>query len=217
MPMPFSIKAFLGTCLHSTFEHIMSPTHDVPSLHSVQESFLLMWNKCRQIDHESDEVYVTDALKMIKSFYDTNKGLRDYVFAVEKHFVLPMENHEIVGYIDRIDKTPNAEHYEIIDYKTGDTRYEKESMSRNLQLGIYALALMADSPLLPPERVVVSIDMTKYQEKISYEPSMSDLRQVQDDVLSTIHDIEHAQETGVYAMCHRDTCDVCSAKNSAKA
>lgn len=212
LPFPQSVEAFLGVALHSSFEYMLKPGTLLPSEEMVWDYFLSLWSENKLIDHERDEKHIKDARKIISAFYSSNKDMKDIVYEVETYFTLRIQDHEITGYIDRIDKISQLEQFEIIDYKTGRYVQEDIDITKNLQLGIYTLAFLERSPMFPPEKIITSIYNNRANKKISYEPSKDDLIKVEEVVLNTITEIERSIETGVFGVERNRFCDGCVLK-----
>jgi RecB family exonuclease len=217
IPFPQSVEAFLGVALHTSFEYMLKPGTPLPSEEDVWKHFLSLWTANKGIDHERDEKHVKDARAMIQAFYASNKDLKDAVYEVESYFSLRINNHEITGYIDRIDKISDSEEYEIIDYKTGRFVQDDIDMVQNLQLGIYTLAFLERSPMFPPDRIVTSIYNNRLNTKMSYVSTKDDLAKVEGLVIDTIHEIEKSVRSGVFGVQRNRFCTGCVLKNTCPA
>lgn len=85
---------------------------------------------------------------------------------------------KIGGTIDRIDKISKDE-IEVVDYKTGANIPSQKEVDKNLQLSIYALAIL-DIYKVSPDNVRLSLYYLDTQEKITTRRSLKDLQDVKD-------------------------------------
>ena len=208
MPSAQSIEALLGVALHSAFEYMLDPLTPLPSYHEVEKRFLSIWQSAH-VDNGAHERHTIEGIDMVRSFYRRNKEIKSRVYAVEMSVILPLGGHVAYGFIDRLDKEVGKESYEIIDYKTGARTFDESDVKRNLQLGIYALALKKSSPLFPPEKIITTLYATRADQMISVEPTEEDLVYVHEEVLKTIQEIEHAIEHTAFTPRKNKYCDQC--------
>jgi RecB family exonuclease len=212
---PHSIETFVGVVVHSALEYMFKDSSCVPSIREVMQRFEDMWQKKFTNDNHLHAHHHDEAVEMIRQFYETNTSLHTQVFEVEMHFSLMLsdssqeETHSIHGYIDRIDKISNSEEYEIIDYKTGRFVLDEIDVTKDMQLGIYALALRGQFPLFPPEKIVTSIYAVRQNKKISHEPTDEDLEALKREVLKTIHAITKATQNNYFRAIKNRHCEGC--------
>jgi len=83
------------------------------------------------------EEYRVKGQKSLKKFYEQLGGQAPGVIELEKGFNLKIGPYTVRGVIDRVDRLPNGK-MEIIDYKTGEAKGEK-NVDKD-QLLIYQLA-----------------------------------------------------------------------------
>lgn len=80
------------------------------------------------------------AKKALGDFFDKNKDNFDKAKFIEKEFTMKLGNYSFRGFMDRVDKLPDNT-YEIIDYKTGDSKKGEREIKNPIQLLLYAKAL----------------------------------------------------------------------------
>lgn len=145
--IPTSSKHFFdfGTSVHSVLENLI-PLFDSNSKEFLEQTGIVMLHKFWiSKGYESaiqEKEYFQKGVEAIKSFIEKEFNLREKkreVVAMEKEFLIEVNGKKIIGFIDRIDKVNDE--YEILDYKTSNSMETLESLSENLQLYVYAIAL----------------------------------------------------------------------------
>jgi DNA helicase-2/ATP-dependent DNA helicase PcrA len=76
--------------------------------------------------------------KMLGEYFQKNGPKFKLPYLTEKSFVVPLGDYVFSGRFDRVDKLDDGS-VEVIDYKTGKTRAQKDA-DKDLQLSLYALA-----------------------------------------------------------------------------
>jgi superfamily I DNA/RNA helicase/RecB family exonuclease len=79
--------------------------------------------------------------RLLQSYFasEVAPGLDAEVLAVEQRFQFELDTSTLTGFIDRIDRLPDA-HLRLIDYKTSKSAMKKDEAEKDLQLALYALA-----------------------------------------------------------------------------
>ena len=112
--------------------------------------------------------------------------------SVEKPFIFPVSpTLKIGGVIDRISKLPNGK-VEIIDYKTGAKIPTQKEVDKNLQLTVYALALMNVQELAnvtSPEDIVLSLYFFKEHQKITTTRTAKQLANAKEELIKIAEEI----------------------------
>jgi len=145
--IPTSSKHFFdfGTSVHSVLENLLPlfENNSKENLYSIGISDLhKKWISKGYENTIQEKEYFQKGIDAIKFFIDREFEIRmnRKNIALEKEFLINVENKKILGFIDRIDKLDTGE-YEIIDYKTSNSMENISSLSDNLQLYVYSLAL----------------------------------------------------------------------------
>jgi RecB family exonuclease len=87
-----------------------------------------------------------DIFTMLRDWWE--RGVPDSVLAVEHHFDVPVGDHRVRGFIDRVDRVGDTESgIAIIDYKTGSRVPTAAEVAEDLQLATYHLAAERDAEL----------------------------------------------------------------------
>jgi RecB family exonuclease len=80
-----------------------------------------------------------EGLGILRAFHEANVDRPAQPVFLEHRFTIPLGGHTLIGAMDRVDATDAG--YEIIDYKLQRDLPTTEEVARDLQLGLYHLAL----------------------------------------------------------------------------
>ncbi len=108
---------------------------------SIQELFEIYKNKWQPYgydDRENQIEYYKAGIELLTNYYNKYNDAVIKPVVIEKMFKFRMGDIDLSGKIDRIDLLEDGK-YEIIDYKTGKAKTEKEVRADD-QLTVYALA-----------------------------------------------------------------------------
>jgi len=165
------------------------------------------------------KMYFEEGIKILKNFYKKNQPWTFDVVELEGRFSFDLldetsgQTHTIAGIIDRIDKDPNSEVYEIIDYKTGKKMPSQDMLDEDLQLGVYHLALSSRWPHVTPENIKTSLYFLKHNEKISTTPTQEIAEKTKFQILKAIREIEKNTEKDEFPATPGPLCGWCGFKN----
>lgn len=220
---PKRIEAVFGTLIHGALKYMFErnplyPTEDEVidyfSKKFSEKSESIVW-PANQEKEKAEKAYYDEGIKLIKNFYAKNKPWNFNPVELETRFMLELagkdgETHTVAGIIDRIDKDPASDRYEIIDYKTGRKMPSEEQFLSNLQLGLYHLAVLKRWPHLSPSQITTSLYFLKHNEKISAPASKERAEAVEKDILATIEDIERHKAKGDFPPTPGPLCGFCA-------
>lgn len=140
IPTPPNHALSFGTTIHETLKDFH--THKMfdkdvtlPELLSLYEK---NWEPLGYKDEKHRKLRFEDGKEILKNYYEKNSDLKVKHLGIEKNFVLDIDGTKLRGKIDRIDKLPDGK-IEIIDYKTGKTKAQKE-VDDDVQMTIYTMA-----------------------------------------------------------------------------
>jgi RecB family exonuclease len=198
---PKTIEAIFGNAVHSALKKIFQRTPLYPSLDEVIDFFNNKWGDVSntladKVDEETNKIYFEEGVSMLKNFYKKNPPWNFNVVELESRFGVIIEDHQdkenhiLAGIIDRIDKDPNANTYEIIDYKTSKRMPSQDDLDKDLQLSIYNLGILKKWPHLKPENLKLSLYFLKHNEKIETKRTPADLKDTKEEILKIIHEIQ---------------------------
>lgn len=137
-PKPyFSFGNTVHLSLNKFLEDVKSGKE--PSLDDLKNTYQTNWKSEGYVLPSQEANYRRDGENFLEAFY--NRFLKEKVIPLqlEWKFTLPIGNHFITGFVDRIDPFGDKT-CSILDYKTGKPRTQKE-VDADLQLTMYALAV----------------------------------------------------------------------------
>jgi len=193
--VPKGIEAVFGSAIHSSLKYMFQRNPLYPSLDEVINFFTNKWQTTMS-DIVVDKTYFEEGVSMLKSFYKKNPPWNFNAVELESRFEVNIEeteydkNHVLVGIIDRIDKSPDNNIYEIIDYKTSKRMPSQEMLDKDLQLSIYNLGLLKKWPHLSPDNIKLSLYYLKHNEKIETKRTSHNLNETKNKIIKLINEIE---------------------------
>ena len=214
---PKSIEAVFGTIVHSALKRIFQRSPLFPTLDETIDFFNDKWSNLsnQEFNEESLRAYHEEGLNMIKNFYKKNPPWNFNVVELESRFEITLEDgkneevHVLAGIIDRIDKSPDSDKYEIIDYKTSKRMPSQSALDNDLQLSIYNLGLMKRWPHLNPENIKLSLYYLKHNEKIETKRTAAGLEKTKKEIIEKIREIQSTKE---FVATPSALCDWCGYK-----
>ena len=123
---------------------------------------------------------------ILRNYYEKNKDLNVKHLGLEKKFVLSIDGTKLKGTIDRIDKLPDGT-IEIIDYKTGKEKSQKE-VDDDVQMTIYTMGATEALKIKPD---VLSLYFLNTGNKISTKRTQKQVdaqREIIKDVIKNINE-----------------------------
>lgn len=224
---PKKLEQVFGTIIHSSLKFMFERNPLYPTLDEIVDFYSKTWNETAQKivwpseseKEKKEKVYFEEGLKMLKNFYKKNSPWNFNPVELEGRFIVDIEDdengnkHTLGGIMDRLDKDPSSDVYEIIDYKTSKRMPSEESLTDNLQLGLYALAVKKRWPSLKDGQIKLSLYFLKHNEKISAVSSSENLGRVKRRILTTIKEIEKRLESGDFPPMPGPLCDYCGYRN----
>ncbi|MCX8095247.1 MAG: PD-(D/E)XK nuclease family protein [Caldisericia bacterium] len=138
-PKPY--KSF-GKSLHLTLSKFHSlPKY--PSFDNLKEIYQKNWINEGFRNEEEEKKEFLRGLELLKKYYYKNIFHYDKAYKVEKYINFKINEFEIYGFVDRIDKINDD--FELIEYKTGKYSIDFNSIglideSEILQMSIYYFA-----------------------------------------------------------------------------
>lgn len=125
----------MGESIHralGAFYRITEPSQRTHA--SLQRLLRRHWERRGYKDEEEEREWGIKALQIIEAYFG-RADLLAMPALIEDQFRVRFEDLELVGRIDRVDQLEDGK-YELIDYKTGHSVYERE-----LQVASYSLGL----------------------------------------------------------------------------
>jgi RecB family exonuclease len=142
-----------GNLMHQTVRHYFELRRTtLPRFEEIKQFYLDHWQSVGFDDNYQEETYRKAGLEQLRGFIEKHNPLAIDCQKIrwEKSFSLDLDDLILEGRIDQINfvesTEPNA--VELIDYKTGRPRTEKDA-ENSLQLSVYALAAQRTLGLNP--------------------------------------------------------------------
>ncbi|MEK7065816.1 MAG: PD-(D/E)XK nuclease family protein [Patescibacteria group bacterium] len=220
---PKRAEQVFGTVVHSALKRMFERDPLYPTLEEVIDYYgrtwreaagKVVWIKPEQREGE-EEMYFAEGVKIITNFYRKNKPWSANAVELESRFSASIvdeqsgEKHVLSGIIDRLDKDPNENTYEIIDYKTGKRMPSADSLADNLQLGLYAIALRARWPHLQASEIKTSLYFLKHNDKVSIAHTDETLARAKTRILTLINEITRRMSTDDFQPTPGPLCNYC--------
>lgn len=220
---PKRVEQVFGTVVHSALKYMFLRDPLYPALDEVIDFYTQKWKEAaekiewKNLERKEaqEKMYFEEGIKLLENFYKKNSPWNFNAVELESRFQINLEDadtgttHTLAGFIDRIDKDPAGDVYEIIDYKTGKKMPSQEMLEDNLQLGLYSIALKDRWPKLPAEHIQTSLYFLKHNEKISAGHSDEKLERAKGRILAIIKEIEKRMESGLFEPTPGPLCNWC--------
>ncbi len=198
---PKNIEMAFGSAIHASLKYMFERNPLYPTMDEVINFFRDKWEKQSDSFKDEDfrerkEAYLKEGISLLKNFYKKNQPWNFNTIELESFFSVELEDpktkekHVLTGVIDRMDKNPEDDSYEIIDYKTAKRMPSQAVVDEDLQMSIYHLGLIKRWPHLSPRKIKLSLYFLKHGEKISTTRSAKELENTTQTILSTIKEIE---------------------------
>ena len=164
-----NIEAYLGSCVHHVIEEIYNQKNDTINFDEMVYMYNKVWNDKwhekvylaqmpqrkknpqRKIKKNEDRLskkraqYFQLGVTCLKNFYDKNINSKSDFFkntiANELDVNFNLEGVDFRGIIDRLDFDEELNEYTIHDYKTSKRIITPNKAKRDLQLGLYLIAI----------------------------------------------------------------------------
>lgn len=220
---PKRVEQVFGTVVHSALKRMFDRDPLYPTLDEIVDFYGRTWKEAAEKivwTHpekrtKEEEMYFAEGVKLITNFYKKNKPWAANALELESRFSAAVTDpdtgaeHTLSGVMDRLDKDPEREEYEIIDYKTGKRMPSEDALADNLQLGLYAIALRARWPHITPDKIKTTLYFLKHNDSVSITHTDETLERAKRRVIATIRAIEKAIEGGAFDPTPGPLCNYC--------
>lgn len=220
---PKRVDQVFGTVVHSALKKMFERDPLYPTLDELLDFYTKKWSEASEriewkdpAKKEAEEkLYFAEGRKLLENFFKKNSPWNFNAVELEGRFSIEMPDeetgrtHTLAGIIDRLDKDPESDTYEIIDYKTGKKMPSKEMVEEDMQLGAYTLALTTRWPHVKPEDVMTTLYFLKHNDSVSAAHSVEKLERVKRRVLTIIREIERRMESGEFEPIPGPLCNYC--------
>lgn len=194
---PSGIEAFMGSRVHDALEWLYGEVRAccLPTEDELVRRFEQLW-----AEEWSDDIPIVRSGRSAEDYQAIGeKALRDYhrryapfdqgvTVGIEMRINLTLDDdHEIVGYIDRLTKVSDGA-WEIHDYKTSNTLMTQDKADGDRQLALYQLAV---SEMFPDAREVTLVwHYLAFDQEVRSTRSREQLDGLREEVLAAVREIE---------------------------
>ncbi|MDF2423591.1 MAG: PD-(D/E)XK nuclease family protein, partial [Nitrosopumilus sp.] len=151
------------------------------------------------------------AKQMVITFLEWAKSNPNKPTDVEKMFKIKIGDVPFIGFIDRVEVTPEGD-YEVVDFKTGYNYENKKSIREDYQMNVYALGVEKVYGKLPKKASLFYIKKEKF---VTYEIDAEQVESVRNTIESKVKSIlaEEFEPTPGFSTCNWcDYTPICDAK-----
>ena len=178
---PKSAYPIFGQTIHTTLQHFYQKIRsgEKPDKSVLLDIFNNTWISEGFYDSAEEERFRQKGERQLNDFYDSNKNDFRPPKNIEEYFQFYLDSILVVGKIDRIDDLDSGS-VEIIDYKTGKSKSQKDADS-DLQMSIYAEAVKQTSGTIPERLTFCYLDSNENRTTSRNEDQLA-------EAMSIIHD-----------------------------
>jgi DNA helicase-2/ATP-dependent DNA helicase PcrA len=149
IPQEQTINQRFGIVIHQVLERFHKPSGqagegggedlgDAGSLERLMSLFSVAWRRAGFGESDDELQFRERAVEALRRYHARTSASGSSPRWVERKFDFRVGRHHLRGRVDRVDELPGGG-YELIDYKTGDPKPERE-LASDVQLAIYRLA-----------------------------------------------------------------------------
>lgn len=205
IPTKQSKALSFGNTIHETLkEYHQQKVFRKVSLNELLDMYKKNWQPYGFEDRENQIEYYKNGVEILTKYYEKYNEIEVKSKVIEKNFKFKLGDIDVTGKIDRIDLLPDGK-YEIIDYKTGQVKKDKEVREDN-QLTMYKLAA---SEVFGYDVEKLTYFFVEDDVKISTERNEKDIENLKSEVIDVTKKI---QSNNFTATPSRESCNFCDFK-----
>jgi DNA helicase-2/ATP-dependent DNA helicase PcrA len=194
IPVPKHFAASFGSVIHDTLSgfYRLGILGRTPTWKDLFLLYKKNWIAEGYHSKKHEKKYFEKGKAYLKKYFKSEFNPKIKTIATEKNFKIPISpNLKVGGRIDRIDEFGDGS-IEIIDYKTGKTKEEKE-IDKDLQMTLYAMAATSPTGLgKNPEEVNLSFYYFEGGKKITTKRTGIQLKEAREKILKKAKEIEES-------------------------
>ena len=178
-----NIEAYLGSCVHYVIEEIYRKKNQVINFDEIVYMYDKIWK-----NNWHEDIYLIDRTKKpyqyynlgvecLRNFYkknlQDNSQFLDNVIDCELEVDFTLKGIDFRGIIDRLDFNSSDNEYIVNDYKTSKRIITSKKAPRDLQLGLYMIAIHEKFDIIKP--VKLKWHFLRYGIDIIVSPDLEDI------------------------------------------
>jgi len=194
LPQPPASALSFGDSMHQSLAEFYRRrvSNQKVDLETLQELLETLWISGGYGSKEHEQKQKKAGLEMLKSYFQKAYFPDQEILKIEFPFKIRLDEVSIGGRIDRVDRLPDGG-LEIIDYKTGKSKTQKDA-DKDLQMSIYALAAKQKHILdVPLEKLKLSFYFLEEGEKVSTTRTEDDLINIKGEIKEVLDEINTGQ------------------------
>ena len=157
-----------GSLMHEVIHQLALKELDGAAITRAMASELLerLWPSAIFGSKLEDAERKVRAEQMLDTYLEWLEYNDNELVAAEVEFLFPLNDRNVKGYIDRLERTKDGD-YVVIDFKTGSTSLSKNTIRNDIQMNTYCLAVLHKFGTLPKRASLVYIERNKM---VNYAP-----------------------------------------------
>lgn len=215
-----SIEAFLGSIVHESLEWLYNQKKEgiTPNIDEFIVHFSHNWNEnfnpndyIIKKNELTPRDYYEMGIKFLLDYYIEYQPFDENTLETEKKIEIELEelqNHKLIGFIDRLVYNKEKDVYEIHDYKTGNKLPSQEKIDEDRQLALYSIAIK--NSFGKEKKVCLIWHYLAFNKEIKIEVSDEKLLNLKKETIDLINKIESTKE---FFPNKSPLCDWCEYKN----
>ena len=207
IPSPPNHNLSFGISIHNTLHDFYANLmFGEVSLEKLLEMYEKNWNPLGYVDEEHRRLRFESGKELLKKFWKDNKKLKNKPVALEKSFKLKIDGVPFIGKIDRIDPLIGGG-VEIIDYKTGNSKDQKE-VDKDDQVSFYAVAAKEALGLNPKKLTLYFVETGEKISTTRTDKQLEEKKLEAKEVMQNIRDGKFQPNPGMHCKwCdYKDIC-----------
>lgn len=179
-----------GTTIHNTLNELHTRlVFDTPvTFEDLMAIYEKNWEPLGYLNEEHRQARFEKGKTLLKNYYELNVPGKVKPIALEKSFSLKIDGIKFLGRIDRIDPLDGGG-VEILDYKTGSTKTQKE-VDKDLQVALYAVGAKEALGLDPKQ---LSLYFVEEGVKVNTTRTEAQLMEAKQDVINIVGKIKKGE------------------------
>jgi len=203
-PSVFGEAAVMGNIIHTALENVLEKDVKVGDI----ADELIEEYKTQIPEFDPDSLISQDLIQageiMVNDFIDRHSHESFPIHAKEKGFAIVVGTTLIAGYIDRVDIDDQTDIIYVTDYKSGKFEVTQKWIHKDLQLGIYALAMKT---IFPDKQIYAELYYLRSGKRKGHLFTDEDLKEVEQRVIDLSAEI---MDTNQFQYTHnRRICGFC--------
>lgn len=188
---------------HALMRWLVYARTGTPRWEDVEAAYNAAWDSAGETGERSGRDY-DEGLQILRDYHEVNLDRPCQPVFLEHKFSIRLGSHVLTGAMDRVDATESG--YEVIDYKLHRDVLSQEEVDRDLQLGLYQLALEEAHGVRPES---LSLYYLRHNLQRTTQRSADQVRELKQWVSLTGDDITADRQ---WQPCVGDQCSGCDFK-----